>query len=176
MKQTPITFEIKDDQKVLVHGYPPLAGHEGHMLTDVVASFRGEGWNNCEWYLANVQTGKIRQLSTSGGRVTIDDSDINYEVINLLCEHGARNAECKLLRYGSLGTWDGFKDGFCAISWTLYPDGRYFADSDGYGMEDNDEETIYGIVDENLNFVVPFRPILHIRTLINEIRQQNKQQ
>lgn len=175
MKHNPITFEMKD-QKVLVHGYPPLEGHEGRMLTDVVASFRGEGWNNNEWYVANVQTGRIRQLSTAVGCVTVDENDIDYEAINLLCHHGANNALRKVLNYGSLGTWDGFKEGFCAISWTLYPDGRYFADSDGYGMEDNDEEKVYGIMDENLNFLVPFRPIPNIRTVIKELRQQYKQQ
>ena len=173
MKQNPITFEV-NDQKVLVHGYPELEGREGYMFTDVVASFSGNGWNNHEWYIANIQTGRIRQLSTVGGCVTVEDSDIDYEAINKQCEHGARNAERKVLNYGSLGTWDGFKDGFCAISWTLYPDGRYFADSDGYGMEDNDEEKVYGIIDENLNFVVPFRPIQDIRTTLKELRQQYK--
>lgn len=173
MKQNPITFEV-NGQKVLVHGYPKLAGREGYMFTDVVASFSAKGWNNHEWYIANIQTGRIRQLSTAGGCVTIEDSDIDYEAINKQCEHGARNAERKVLNYGSLGTWDGFKDGFCAISWTLYPDGRYFADGDGYGMEDNDEEKVYGIIDVNLNFVVPFRPIQDIRTTLKELRQQYK--
>jgi len=32
----------------------------------------------------------------------------------------------------------------------LYPDGRYFADEDGYGMEDNEEENVYCIIDSNL--------------------------
>ena len=30
------------------------------------------------------------------------------------------------------------------MTWTLYPDGRYFMDEDGYGMEDNNESVLYG--------------------------------
>ena len=66
----------------------------------------------------------------------------------------------------------------CAITWTLYPDGRYFADSDGFGMEDNDEEVVYAIIDTNLNIVEPFRPIDNIEVYLKKLRKitvQNKQ-
>ena len=61
-----------------------------------------------------------------------------------------------------------FKDGLCAISWTLYPDGRYFADEDGFGMEDNDEEEVYAIMNTDLNIVEPFRPIKDVRAYLKE--------
>ena len=174
MKKDAVRFTMQGED-VFVHGFTPLEGRKGHMLTDVVASFRGDGWDNHEWYIANINTGRVRQLSTNGGMVLVEDSDIDYEAIYKQCEHGAKNAERKVLNYGSLGTWDGFKEGFCAISWTLYPDGRYFADSDGYGMEDNDEENVYGIINENLDFVFPFQPIQDIRELLQQLRKQHKQ-
>lgn len=50
-----------------------------------------------------------------------------------------------------------FKDGVALVEWTLYPDGRYFMDEDGYGMEDNDESVIYGFIDTHARVVIPFQ-------------------
>lgn len=174
MKQNPITFEV-NDQKVLVHGYPELESREGYMSTEVVATFNGNGWSNYEKYVANIQTGTIRQLCTSDGRMLLEDSEIDYETIRRECEYGIGNAENKTLNYGALGSWDGFKDGYIAYSWTLYPDGKYFADSDGYGMRDNGEVKVYGVMNENLEFVVPFRPIPEVKALLQQLREQYKQ-
>ena len=62
----------------------------------------------------------------------------------------------------------------CAVTWTLYPDGRYFADSDGFGMEDNDEEVVYAIIDTDLNIVEPFRPIDNIEAYLKKLRKNNR--
>lgn len=56
----------------------------------------------------------------------------------------------------------------------LYPDGMYFADEDGFGMESNNEETVYAIIDTNLNIVEPFRPIKNISTYLEEIRKNKR--
>ena len=50
-----------------------------------------------------------------------------------------------------------FKNGVAIVTWTLYPDGRYFMDEDGYGMEDNDESVLYGFIDTHARVVVPFQ-------------------
>lgn len=50
-----------------------------------------------------------------------------------------------------------YKDGVALVEWTLYPDGRYFMDEDGFGMEDNDESVLYGFIDTHANVVVPFQ-------------------
>ncbi len=41
--------------------------------------------------------------------------------------------------------------------WQIWPDGRYWADSDGFGMENNEEVTLYTFVDRDGNFTGPFR-------------------
>ena len=69
---------------------------------------------------------------------------------------------------------DGYKNGMCAITWTLYPGGRYFADSDDFGMEDNDEEVVYAIIDTDLNIVEPFRPIDNIEAYLKKLRKNNR--
>lgn len=50
-----------------------------------------------------------------------------------------------------------FKQGVALVTWTLYPDGQYFMDEDGYGMEDNDESVLYGFIDTNARVVIPFQ-------------------
>lgn len=50
-----------------------------------------------------------------------------------------------------------FKNGVALVKWTLYPDGYYFIDEDGYGMEDNDESALYGFIDKKARVVVPFQ-------------------
>lgn len=56
----------------------------------------------------------------------------------------------------------------------LYPDGRYFADSDGFGMEDNDEEDVFAIIDTNLDIVEPFRPVKDVANYLKELRNKKR--
>lgn len=170
MEQEAIRFEQKDND-VFVYGYPELKDRKGVVVGDRIAFFFGEGWRNYELYIANTVTGKIRKLSTVNGTLLVDDNDIDYDAIAKECENGIGNAQAKAIRYAGLNRWDGFKDRFCAISWMLYPDGRYFADEDGFGMEDNDEEEVYAIIDTDLNIVEPFRPIKDVSAYLKEIRK-----
>ncbi len=173
MNTPSISFQIEDSHVVL-HGHPELEGREGILIGDGIALFSGRRSNNYELYLVNTQTGKIRQLSTSGGELLVEDCDIDYTAIERECEHGIYNAKNKLIRYGGLGRWSNFKEGICAISWTLYPYGRYFADSDGFGMDDNEEEVVYAVFDTNLDLAEPFRPVKDVDKYLKEIRRKEK--
>ena len=174
MEQDAIRFEQKGHE-VFVYGYPELKNRKGMIVGDGIAFFFGEGWRNYELYIANTVTGKIRKLSTTNGNLLVDDSDIYYDAIAQESENGIGNAQSKVIRYAGLNRWDGFKDGLCAISWMLYPDGRYFADEDGFGMEDNDEEEVYAIIDTDLNIVEPFRPIKDVAAYLEEIRKNKRE-
>ena len=174
MEQETIRFEQRDND-VFVYGYPELKDRKGILAGDRMAFFFGEGWRNYELHVANTLTGKIRKLSTTDGELLVDDDDIDYDLIAKECENGIDNARAKAIRYAGINRWDGFKDGLCAISWMLYPDGRYFADSDGFGMEDNDEEEVYAIIDIDLNIVEPFHPIKDVATYLEEIRKNKRE-
>ena len=174
MEQEAIRFEQKDNE-VFVYGYPELKDRKGVIVGDGIAFFFGEGWRNYELYIANTITGKIHKLSTTSGELLVDDNDIDYDAIAKECENGIGNAQAKAIRYAGLNRWDGFKDGLCAISWMLYPDGRYFADEDGFGMEDNDEEEVYAIIDIDLNIIEPFRPIKDVAAYLKEIRKNKRE-
>lgn len=169
-----VKFSIQGSD-VKVFGFSELENRKGVIVGDGIAFFFGEGWRNYELYVANTLTGKIRKLSTTDGELLIDDNEIDYNAIAKVCENGIGNAKNKVIRYAKLNRWDGFKDGLCAITWTLYPDGRYFADEDGFGMEDNDEEEVYAIIDTDLNIVEPFRPIKDVAAYLNEIRKNKRE-
>ena len=174
MEQETIRFEQRDND-VFVYGYPELKDRKGILAGDRMAFFFGEGWRNYELHVANTLTGKIRKLSTTDGELLVNDDDIDYDAIVKLCENGIGNARAKAIRYAGINRWDGFKDGLCAISWMLYPDGRYFADSDGFGMAENDEEEVYAIIDTNLNIVEPFRPIKDVTAYLEGIRKNKRE-
>ncbi len=63
-----------------------------------------------------------------------------------------------------------FEDGVAYLSWTLQPDGRYYADEDGFGMTDDDEITLYAFIDTKANILVPFQP------MDDELRNQYREQ
>ena len=51
----------------------------------------------------------------------------------------------------------------------LYPDGRYFADEDGFGMEDNEELNVCCIMNDNLEVIRPFTVVSDVPALLDEI-------
>ncbi len=52
-----------------------------------------------------------------------------------------------------------YDQGVAVVKWQLNPDGMYYMDSDGYGMTDDVEFNIYGVIDRTGKVVVKFRPI-----------------
>ncbi len=48
-------------------------------------------------------------------------------------------------------------DGKFIMVWTVRPDGRFWADSWGFGAEDYDWVDLYTFIDKNCNFTSPFK-------------------
>lgn len=48
-------------------------------------------------------------------------------------------------------------DGRFRMVWEIQPDGRYWADDDGFGMENDEEIRLYTHLDRNGSFTGPFR-------------------
>ncbi len=67
----------------------------------------------------------------------------------------ARNARNMTAHY--MFTIYPFEDGVAYVSWTLHPDGMYFMDADGYGMEACEEETIGAYIDTDCRVLIPFQ-------------------
>lgn len=94
-------------------------------------------------------------VDENGRLVGFTKKDVDYESVGKL-EHSG-DAYAMETCYGGIGRYWDFKDGICVLCWTLYPDGRYFADSDGFGMEDNDEVEVYAIIDRHMHVLIPFQ-------------------
>ena len=114
--------------------------------------------------IINKETGKARQLVSEDGTLLVADNEIDFDATNKGCPDFNG---CKWVRYW-FGRYDNFRNGVCAIGWTVYPDGRYFADEDGFGMEDNDEEKIYCIINKDLEIIVPFQPMNDVKEILRK--------
>ena len=119
--------------------------------------------------LINRTTGKRREFVSENGQVLMDDSEIDLESIHRRFEH-CWCADEKHARY-RFGLYCGFEDGMCALSWTIYPDGRYFSDDGGFGADDNGEENVYCIINTDMEVVVPFRPMDDVREELRRAAQ-----
>lgn len=125
--------------------------------------------NDIGLWLKNTATGAIRQLRKGSLIYGFNKDDYNWDAIDKLENNGC--AYSGEIRYGGIYRWDDFKDGFGGFSWTLHPDGRYFADEDGFGAEDDEEVKICVILNANLDVVVPWQP-MDIRSVLKQLRRE----
>ena len=150
-----LTFSI-DGKKVFCHGHPALQTRVGFAIGESMGMFRHE--NDASLYIVNIETNEIMQLVDATGHVVgFEEKDFDWEKLKTV-EH-RRCLDNRVVDYAGIGRYSDYCNGICCLSWMLYPDGRYFADSDGFGMEDNDEEIIYCIIDKHFNVIVPFQPM-----------------
>ncbi len=84
----------------------------------------------------------------------ISQDDVDWKGVETL--ENNRNAYTFSAYYQRFAV-DKLKNGVALVEWTLYPDGRYFMDEDGFGMEDNDESVLYGFIDKKARVVIPFQ-------------------
>lgn len=128
---------------------------------------------NDDTYLVNTRTLKVRKIQQGKKLVGFSSSDIDYEAISGI--ENNYNAYSLSVEYTPVLPWDDCKDGILALSWMLYPDGEYFADEDGFGMEDNDEVKVYCVMDDNLKVILPFAPQEDIRKLLSDLRKKKRE-
>ncbi len=164
-------FEI-DGKKVLSIGFPELEALHvyGYMIGEGMAMF---GQSRGPLFIVNTETNKIKKLVDESGKVvgfTKEDIDFN----NLEGIEHTGDAYRMEVDYAGMGRYSDFRDGICALYWMLYPDGMYFADEDGFGMEDNDEVEIYCVIDRDFNVLRPFRPVGDVHELLNEVLRERK--
>ena len=117
--------------------------------------FGNRSFGNKQIFIVNPALKKVYPISAPNGHLvgfTLDD--IDWDNVNQL-EH-SYNAQRLVAEYSGLSIGD-YQDGVAYVNWMLYPDGRYFADEDGFGMEDNDEVNIGAYIDTQCRVVVKFQ-------------------
>lgn len=125
---------------------------------------RGEGMEIVEevisnyWrerFLINHEAKEAYELMNRGlTLIFLTKEDVDWDGVKTLeNNHNAYTFSAYYQRFAM----EKFKNGVSLVEWTLYPDGRYFMDEDGYGMEDNEESVLYGFIDKKARVVVPFQ-------------------
>lgn len=137
---------------------------------------RGEGMmqarekDSRRMFLVNNNTKESWELLAANGRFSFwDASAVEIASAFDLPYRAQRNA-VELIAPYHFGINE-FKDGVAYVSWTLQPDGRYYADEDGFGMEDDDEINFYAFIDTQANILIPFQPM--DESLMSRYRQQS---
>lgn len=116
--------------------------------------FHRKGWGEKDMYMVNTAKEKAYHLVDRDGYVrAFTHEDIEPSVFE--AEH-TNDASVLRVEYAILSI-SHFKDGKARVGWMLYPDGMYFADEDGYGMEDNDEVNIAAVIDEDCKVIEKFK-------------------
>lgn len=83
--------------------------------------------------------------------------DIDYEKVDRL--ENPENAHSLRAPYG-FGI-EQYHNGVALVWWTLYPDGRYFEDEDGFGGENCNETMVYAYIDTLGKIVIPFQDMTY---------------
>ena len=151
---TGLTF-CSDERGITCQGHPVLEKLSIHPIGEGMLWI---GESRGPLFFANSHTGKARQLlDENSNLVGFEDRDFDWEKLKAV-EH-PYDVNHKHVDYGGLGRYWDFSDGVCCLCWMLHPDGRYYADEDGFGMEDDEEENIYCVIDSNLRIVIPWQPM-----------------
>ena len=109
-------------------------------------------WRTC--YLVNTRTQTAYEIVGQDlflKSFTRDDIDMDS-----VCKFKHAGNACRLAARYPFDVYH-FKNGVAYVSWTLYPDGMYFMDEDGFGMESCEEETVGAYIDTNCNVLVKFQ-------------------
>ncbi len=131
--------------------YDRLTGMGDNM--EIVEEVIDNYWR--ERFLINNADKTAYELMDRSLRLTfLTEKDVDWESVRTLDNN--RNAYSFSAYYQRFAV-EKFKEGVALVEWTLYPDGRYFMDEDGYGMEDNDASVLYGFIDTHANVVIPFQ-------------------
>lgn len=160
-----VRIESKDN-KMFIYGIVGLEGCECYSWGENLLFVTDKQYGK---YLVNKATGKVRKIAELGVLVGFSDEEIDFEAIDKI--ENSHNAHSRRIDYADINRWNDCENGLIAISWTLYPDGQYFADDDGFGMEDNDEVKVYCVMNEDLEVVRPFGPVADVPKLLKQLKQ-----
>lgn len=120
---------------------------------EIVEEVISQYWR--ERFLINHETKEAYELMNSRYTLTfLTEKDVDWESVKTL----ENNQEAYIFSaYYPRFVVGKFKNDVALVVWTLYPDGMFFMDEDGYGMEHNEESVLYGFIDRKARVVVPFQ-------------------
>lgn len=112
------------------------------------------GWWKPRFLLDN-RAGCAYEFMDSGETsLLVTTEDIDWKSLEGLPEKALQQARSLSFHFPSFIY--GYRNGIAVVSWQLNPDGRYYADDDGFGMTNDVEITIFGTIDRSGKVVSPF--------------------
>lgn len=128
------------------------------------------GWSKHR-FLINHNTKRAYEFMDKGQKlVTVTEDDIDWESLKGLPEDAVATARALSFHFPSFIRH--FENGVAEVSWQLNPDGRYYMDEDGYGMTDDEEIEIYGLIDQNAKVIVKFKNINECYGELDKMRKE----
>ncbi|MCQ2347799.1 MAG: PrsW family glutamic-type intramembrane protease [Paludibacteraceae bacterium] len=86
--------------------------------------------------------------------LTVTENDIDWDSLEGLPQNVIDRAH--RLSFHFPGFIHSYQDGRAKVDWQINPDGRYYMDSDGYGMTDDEEINLHGYIDRQGKVVEKF--------------------
>lgn len=113
------------------------------------------GWWKPRYVLNHNNKTAFEFMGPDESLTTVTEDDIDWQSLKGLPSKALERAHNLDFHFPSFIR--GFNNGVSLVSWQLNPEGRYYADDDGFGMTDDDEIEIYGFIDTNGKVIEKFR-------------------
>ena len=113
---------------------------------------------------------RIEFMSADECLRTVTADDIDWESLSFLddsCKRVARSLDAHYPTHIM-----NYHNGVALVCWQLNPDGMYYMDADGFGMSDDEEVTIYGIIDRRGRVVSKFRYVNHDWKQVEQMKKE----
>lgn len=115
------------------------------------------GWWKQRYLIDNKNCRAYEIMDGNMDFVNFTTNDIDWDSIKQLPEKAKMRAQEMSAQFSTFIR--GFRNGVAEVSWQLNPDGRYYMDEDGFGMTSDEEITVYGFIDTEMNVLVKFQYI-----------------
>ena len=115
------------------------------------------GWWKQRYLIDNKSCRAYEIMDGNIDFVNFTKDDIDWDSIQQLPEKAKMQAQEMSAQFPTFIR--GFRKGVAEVSWQLNPDGRYYMDDDGFGMTSDEEITVYGFIDSEMNVLVKFQYI-----------------
>lgn len=113
------------------------------------------GWWKQRYLIDNKNCRAYEIMDGNMDFVNFTTDDIDWNSIKQLPEKAIMRAQEMSAQFPTFIR--GFRNGIAEVSWQLNPDGRYYMDEDGLGMTSDEEITVYGFIDAEMNVLVKFQ-------------------
>ena len=115
------------------------------------------GWWKQRYLIDNKNCRAYEIMDGNMDFVNFITDDVDWDSIKQLPEKAKIRAQEMSAQFPTFIR--GFRKGIAEVSWQLNPDGRYYMDDDGFGMTSDEEITVYGYIDSEMNVLVKFQYI-----------------